>query len=86
MDRASPAYQYKKGMSQMKGKGALALLIVLTFWLILPSQAYAYIDPGTGSLIFQLIIAAFVGGLFTLKLFWHRIKKFFRSLKSEKHE
>ena len=34
-----------------------------------------YIDPGTGSVILQAIIATVVGVGVTLKLFWHRILK-----------
>lgn len=35
-----------------------------------------YIDPGTGSIIIQAIVAAVVGIGIALKLFWHRILKF----------
>ena len=34
----------------------------------------AYLDPGTGSLIFQAILGALLGGLMALKLFWSRIR------------
>jgi len=36
-------------------------------------NAYAYLDPGTGSYIFQVIIAVALGGLFVLKLMWHKL-------------
>jgi hypothetical protein len=42
----------------------------------LPSVASAYIDPGTGSYLLQLLIAAFVAVSFTMKIFWKRISKF----------
>jgi len=32
-------------------------------------DAHAYIDPGTGALIWQLIVVACVGGLFYIKKF-----------------
>lgn len=38
----------------------------------------AYLDPGTGSIIVQSIIAGFVGLLVAIKLFWKRIIGFFR--------
>lgn len=41
---------------------------------------YAYLDPGTGSYLFQLIIAALIGGLFTIKLFWQKIISFFKKM------
>jgi hypothetical protein len=43
------------------------LLSVLAF----QSPAHAYIDPGTGSLIIQGLIAAFVGAAFALKNFYY---------------
>jgi len=35
-----------------------------------------YIDPGTGSMAFQVFIAFFVGGLFMLKVYWMKVKAF----------
>ncbi|MEO6289915.1 MAG: hypothetical protein ABIO76_08345 [Ginsengibacter sp.] len=36
-----------------------------------------YIDPGSGSYLVQMIIAAVLGGLFYIKTIWRRIKLFF---------
>jgi hypothetical protein len=44
--------------------------------LVCCGNAYAYIDPGTGSYIFQIVIASLVGAAFTLKLFWKRFRLF----------
>lgn len=41
------------------------------------TDAYAYLDPGTGSLIIQSTIATITGGLFIIKTYWHKIKAFF---------
>jgi O-antigen/teichoic acid export membrane protein len=60
------------------------LIFVLAFFYISP--AYAYLDPGTGSIILQLLIAAIVGALFTLKLYWYRFKAFIKRLFSRKRE
>lgn len=54
--------------------------LVMLFCLAFPSFAYAYLDPGTGSYIFQLIIAGTVGLLFAVKVYWRRIKGFFTGL------
>jgi len=57
-------------------------LVVLSFFFIViialsvPRRAHAYLDPGTGSYIFQILIAGLIGGLFAIKLFWGRIKGF----------
>jgi ABC-type uncharacterized transport system ATPase component len=53
----------------------LVVLAVLTLAAVLPSRdAYAYIDPGTGSYMLQMIIAGIVGAAFTVKMFFHRIR------------
>lgn len=36
-----------------------------------------YIDPGSGSYLVQMIIAAILGGMFYIKTIWKRIKVFF---------
>ncbi len=36
--------------------------------------AYAYLDPGTGSMLIQGIIGAIAAVGVTLKLYWHKIK------------
>ena len=41
--------------------------------LLLAQEAHAYLDPGTGSYIFQILISGLVGALFMLKVFWGRI-------------
>lgn len=38
----------------------------------------SYIDPGTGSIVLQTLIAGLVGGLYLIKRFWHSIKDFFQ--------
>jgi hypothetical protein len=40
----------------------------------------AYLDPGTGSFLLQLLLATALGGLFMVKTFWKRIKNFFMRL------
>lgn len=53
----------------------LALAIVITF--VLTADASAYLDPGTGSFLFQTVIAVALGAAFTLKTYWQRVKGFF---------
>ena len=43
--------------------------------LLVPNNAFAYLDPGSGSMIFQGIVAAIFGGLFVIKTYWHKILK-----------
>lgn len=48
--------------------------------LIPTSSALAYIDPGTGSYMLQILLAFFLGALFALKMFWKNVKTFLRNL------
>ena len=69
--------------------GLITTLFVLSLvFFVFPQKAYAYLDPGTGSFILQVLIAALLGGLFAIKIFWNKIKIFFGNLLSrrKKHE
>jgi hypothetical protein len=49
---------------------ALALGILA----VTPTDAWAYVDPGTGSYLFQLAAAGFFAGVFTLRRYWDAVK------------
>ncbi len=38
---------------------------------------HAYLDPGTGSMLLQLLLGGVAGALVVGKLYWHRVKAFF---------
>jgi hypothetical protein len=40
----------------------------------------AYLDPGSGSYLLQLLIAGLLGSLFVIRASWGKIKGFFRGL------
>lgn len=46
----------------------------------------AYIDPGTGSFVIQLLLGILFGGLFAFKLYLGSVKGFFRRLFSKKRD
>lgn len=43
-------------------------------FFILTYSTYGYIDPGTGSYVIQVLIAAFVGASLGIKVYWKKIK------------
>ena len=51
--------------------------LTVAFLLISTQDAHAYLDPGTGSYILQVLVAVFIGGFYALKVYWGRIKAFF---------
>jgi hypothetical protein len=48
-------------------------LAALALFLILTGPAYAYIDPSSGSMVLQGIIAGIAAIAVTAKLWWHRL-------------
>jgi hypothetical protein len=52
------------------------LVLAATGVCLLPLDARAYVDPGSGSFLLQMVIAAVLGGLITLRGYWSRIKEF----------
>jgi hypothetical protein len=58
--------------------GLIAYGIFLFFIFARPAQAY--VDPGTGSYIFQLLAAGLLSSLFFIKTFVRSVKSFFRKI------
>jgi hypothetical protein len=44
--------------------------------LVIPRPVSAYLDPGVGSVVWQLVIAVGFGLVFTLKIYWKKIKDY----------
>lgn len=61
----------------------LFFLLIVMFFFVPVTSAYAYLDPGTGSYIFQIIIAFLCGAAFTIKIYWGKIKLFFTKKKKQ---
>ncbi len=55
-------------------KGLFKLIIFVGLLnLIFTYNAQAYIDPGTGSYMFQMFIATVLGASFAVKTYWQKI-------------
>lgn len=59
-------------------KFTLCTALVTAFVFLSSLPAYAYLDPGTGSLIFQGVIAAVSAILITGRIYWTRIRSWFQ--------
>ena len=70
-------------MNTFSSKTAVSLFVVLIF-LLFPRQAHAYLDLGTGSFIFQMLIATSLAALFFLKSYVRKVVKFFTGLFNRK--
>jgi len=61
-------------------------LLVLLFAVAHAAPAYAYLDPGTGSMILQTVVAGVLGATFAIKMYWQRIMTWFRSRNNKPSE
>jgi hypothetical protein len=52
--------------------------ILAAAWLLLvtATPAYAYLDPGSGGMIVQLLLGGLAGAGVLVRLFWNRVRKF----------
>ena len=48
----------------------------LCAYLIFPSSAFAYIDPGSSSLLLQLLFGGITGVLIIFKMYWKNLQAF----------
>jgi hypothetical protein len=49
--------------------------ILAALLAVAPTPAMAYIDPGTGSMLIQSLLAAVAAGLVFGRSVWHRVKE-----------
>ena len=64
----------------MNPRSRIDMVLAVGALLLVPRMAHAYLDPGTGSYVLQVLIAGVVAGFFTIKLFWLKIVGFFARL------
>jgi len=41
------------------------------------AEASAYLDPGTGSMVLQLLLGGVAGAVVVVKLYWEKVRNFF---------
>ena len=54
------------------------ILAILAVVLGAPSDAHAYLDPGSGSAVLQILLAGVAGASVAIKFYWRRIISYFR--------
>ena len=60
------------------------LLLIYNIFII--NNAYAYLDPGTGSIILQAILGAIAAGFSYCMFYWNKVKNFFKKNNSKKEK
>lgn len=66
-------------VSKVASCGLVGLLAALS----VTQDAHAYLDPGTGSMILQVVLGGVAGLMVAGKLFWTRILAFFSKNKQK---
>jgi hypothetical protein len=64
---------------------------VILLWLAVQlagfsAAANAYLDPGTGSILVQSLLAGIAGAAAVVSLYWQRLKTFFTNLRKQSHD
>jgi len=60
------------------------ILLIFIIFTSNANNAFAYLDPGTGSIILQAIIGAIAAGLTFFTNFWLKVKNFFKKIFKKK--
>ena len=59
----------------MKSFFIIGMLMLFSIPSLFISEAYAYLDPGTGTIFIQVILGVLVGVGITLKIYWYKVKE-----------
>ena len=58
----------------------------LSFIIFFNTKAFAYLDPGTGSIILQALLGAIAAGISYCSIYWQKIKSFFSKKNKKKND
>jgi hypothetical protein len=56
----------------------LTSMVAVAWAFLCAAPACAYLDPGTGSFIFQILAASFLGAMATIKIWWSKVAFLFK--------
>ena len=54
----------------------------LALWAVQIAPAYAYMDPGTGSLLLQGLLGGIAGAAVFIRIYWHKLASWLGLIKS----
>jgi hypothetical protein len=64
----------------------MRIFIAILLLLLFLSDAEAYLDPGTGSMLLQVILGGIAAVGVAIKLYWHKLRATFGMAKKEEPE
>jgi hypothetical protein len=75
--QVSASRLYKPGSPVTSSMRIMGIILAGLFYV---APVYAYVDPGTGSIILQGLLAGVAVVITSVSMFWQRIRSFFSSL------
>ena len=62
-----------------------SMILFLLFFcsLVFARDVSAYLDPGSGSYMIQILIGMLLGGFFAIKIYWRKLKSYFSKDKKD---
>jgi len=61
-------------------------IIITVLLLLMFTDAVAYLDPGTGSMLLQVILGGIAAVGVAIKLYWHKLRAAFGMARKEETE
>lgn len=78
----SPRHRRVTRCDRLRGGKRIANLVLAAIIVLAVMDsgrpAYAYLDPGTGSIILQMLLGGVAGVLVVAKLYWHQFTALFK--------
>lgn len=54
----------------------IVVILCVAFIFLVPSTSFAYLDPGSGSMLLQIILGGVAGLVVVFKLYWGQLLTF----------
>ena len=67
----------------MKQVAQFFFILVICEVFLFPIPAMAYLDPGSGSMLLQLLLGGTAGLILVIKLYWQSLISFFKPKKED---
>ena len=80
MKASAPQFKFWRAHAECEGKGMskkTLLFVVLVWGLLAEARPQAYLDPGSGSMLLQILLGGFAAVGVIVKLYWHRVTSLF---------
>jgi hypothetical protein len=55
----------------------LFLVVLAAMLFVFPQPAMAYLDPGTGSILWQVVVGGLLAAAYTIRIYWSKVRIFF---------